>query len=106
MSIIGKVLHTTSDKIIIVSRWIFMLSIIGKYLREDYIKYAELTGIISIKKRDSIVYKFNHINEERVSIHLACIKSKANSNKKTLIGALEVYIIHAILLHIYAIYDS
>lgn len=73
MRIIGKILYGTSDKIIIISRWVFMLSIIGKFLRDDNIKYAEVTYTVVSSKRQSIIDKFNHINNERVSIFLTCI---------------------------------
>lgn len=68
LKIVNQILENTSDKIVIVSQWTSMLNIISKYLREDSIKYIELTGKTPINLRNAIVQSFNGKGRERVSI--------------------------------------
>lgn len=65
---VKDILENTEDKVVIVSQWTAMLNIIARFLREDGIRYTELTGQTQIKLRNGIVDSFNSSGRERVSI--------------------------------------
>lgn len=83
LKILRRVLCSTFDKVVIVSQWTSMLTLIGRNLTAAHIKHVQLTGETTVKKRKDIVESFNTTNNERVSgflsmLHASCREKKTN----------------------------
>jgi transcription termination factor 2 len=78
------------DKIIIVSQWTSLSSIIAQHLKSRNIEYCEICKTLGLTKRNKIVEEFNKPSSENVRVMLLSL----TSNVAGLIGANRMFIIN------------
>lgn len=60
LEIIRRVQSDGSDKLVVVSQWTSVLSILANHLNREHFNFVELTGKTPIKLRNDIVVNFNN----------------------------------------------
>jgi transcription termination factor 2 len=78
------------DKIIIVSQWTSLSSIIAQHLKSMNIEYCEICKTLGLTKRNKIVEEFNKPSSQNVRVMLLSL----TANVAGLIGANRMFIIN------------
>jgi transcription termination factor 2 len=83
--------ENADDKLIIVSQWTSMLSIIAKSLRDRDVDYCEIKGEILLFKRNEIVEEFNDENNKQKRVMLLSLT--AGGVGLNLVGANHMFLL-------------
>ena len=79
------------DKMIIVSQWTSMLSLVGRFLKKRDIEFCEIKGDILLFKRNEIVESFNKKENDNVRVMLLSLT--AGGVGLNLIGANRMFLL-------------
>jgi len=79
------------DKLIIVSQWTSMLSIIANHLQQRHLDYYEIRGDVNLIKRNEIVEKLN--NRKSIDVRILLLSLNAGGVGLNLVGANRMFLV-------------
>ena len=79
------------DKLIVVSQWTSVLSLVSNYLRKNEVEFCEITGEVNLMRRNEIVEYFNKKNSNDLRVMLLSLT--AGGVGLNLIGANRMFIV-------------
>lgn len=78
------------DKLIVVSQWTSVLSLVALYLRKNRIQFCEITGEVNLIRRNEIVEEFN--KKHSIELRIMLLSLTAGGVGLNLVGANRMFI--------------